>query len=29
MEGQQLVVTKLTDGDFLRRLENSIQVVLN
>lgn len=26
MEGAKLVVTKLTDGDFLRKLENAIQV---
>ena len=26
MEGEKLVVTKLTDGDFLRKLENAIQV---
>jgi len=26
MEGAKLVVTKLTDGDFLRKLENAIPV---
>ena len=26
MESKNIVVTKLTDGDFLRKLENAIQV---